>query len=405
MRPLLSAAAALALLAQPPSSPRFVHHSIETNIPHTKNQTSGYGTPVLADFDHDGDLDFAVSTRAETLWWFENQNKGAAWVRHEASPAPVGQLGSAPLDVDRDGHVDIVIGGFWYRNSGAPKTKPFTRVSYDSRVTAEIHDVAVADIDSDGRPDIVAQGDKDGLFWYSIPANPSSGENWPRTTVTLAVVDSADDIHGGIAPRGYGDLDSDGDIDLVLPDRWLENRNKGQQWVEHHLAGWTRGPWGLSSRSWVADVNGDRLPDIVQSACDQKDSQIRIFFNKGAGRFESLPLPRTAPGIRGSFHSLAVADFDLDNDLDIITADQEDPSILPQGAAPRFYLLENIDGKAARWREHMILDSKLGGHDIQVGDVDGDGDPDIASKVWRPWPGSANSGRFHADWLENRAGR
>jgi hypothetical protein len=26
---------------------------------------------------------------------------------------------------------------------------------------------------------------------------------------------------------------------------------------------------------------------------------------------------------------------------------------------------------------------------------------DIAPKVWSRWPGKANGGKFHADWLEN----
>ena len=37
-----------------------------------------------------------------------------------------------------------------------------------------------------------------------------------------------------------------------------------------------------------------------------------------------------------------------------------------------------------------------------VGDVDGDGDPDIVSKVWVRWEDNANGGRFHAGYFENR---
>jgi hypothetical protein len=110
----------------------------------------------------------------------------------------------------------------------------------------------------------------------------------------------------------------------------------------------------------------------------------------------------TAPGIRGSFHSLAVGDFDGDGDQDVFTADQEDDSILSEGAPPRWYVWENIsEDQRIEFVERVIFDGKLGGHDALVGDVDGDGDLDIFSKVWNLWPENGNSGREHGDFLEN----
>jgi hypothetical protein len=116
----------------------------------------------------------------------------------------------------------------------------------------------------------------------------------------------------------------------------------------------------------------------------------------------------TATGIRGSFHSLFVGDLDNDGDDDIFTCDQEDDSIFPEGADPRWYVWENTGSdytsnvSCIRFEERVILDAKLGGHDALVGDVDGDGDLDIFSKVWNLWPGNANSGKEHADCLENK---
>jgi hypothetical protein len=53
----------------------------------------------------------------------------------------------------------------------------------------------------------------------------------------------------------------------------------------------------------------------------------------------------------------------------------------------------------------VILDARLGGHDVMVGDIDGDGDIDIASKIWSVWKENGNEGRVHVDWLENLSGR
>ena len=58
-------------------------------------------------------------------------------------------------------------------------------------------------------------------------------------------------------------------------------------------------------------------------------------------------------------------------------------------------------GKASDFIEHVILDAKLGGHLAVAADVDGDGDLDIVSKLWRPRKDNANQGRNHVDFLEN----
>jgi hypothetical protein len=55
-----------------------------------------------------------------------------------------------------------------------------------------------------------------------------------------------------------------------------------------------------------------------------------------------------------------------------------------------------------RFAEHILLDRRLGGHELQVGDVDGDGDLDICSKPWSAAPTNGAGGKLHVDFLENR---
>jgi hypothetical protein len=68
---------------------------------------------------------------------------------------------------------------------------------------------------------------------------------------------------------------------------------------------------------------------------------------------------------------------------------------------PRWYIWENVDGRGGTWREHVILDANLGGHELVVGDVTGNGKPDIVGKPWRARPGNAVDGRFFVVFLEN----
>jgi hypothetical protein len=364
----------------------------------------GIGSSALSDFDKDGDLDFAAYNRGDgKFYWFEQLGKDE-WISHLAGELPISQLGCAAIDVDGDGWTDLVVGGYWFRNTGRPRAEPFLRYTYDSTIQREIHDIVIADLDGDGRKDLAVLGDVDGCFWYAIPPKPAQDADWPRTTITLEVLNDRTDIHAGIHPAGIGDLDGDGDADVFVTDRWYENAGRGRQWIERRVLFGKKGPWGLSSRSWIKDLNGDGANDIVVVDCDGQNSGVAWLENNGRKPpdFTVHYLANQAPGTRGSFHSLRLADFDGDGDDDILVVEQEDPSILPLGATPRWFLWENVSqGGGVRFEERVILDQRLGGHDVLVGDIDGDGDLDIASKIWSVWKSNGNGGAVHADWLEN----
>ncbi|HZE98510.1 MAG TPA: FG-GAP-like repeat-containing protein [Planctomycetota bacterium] len=380
------------------SAALFVHHFIAQDYPGGNKGGSGYCTGGLADFNHDGKLEFAFGHTSENYFWNDSSNPDA-WDAHVACPSS-GTLGGNTFDVDQDGWPDIVSGRSWCRNN---HDGTFTRYEYDSG-SSEVHDVAFADMNGDGKIDVVTCSEAMGIFWYDIPANPNQNGNWPRHLITDDALTSKERIHGGFFPRGLGDLNKDGRVDVVAARYWYENRNNGTTWIRHDLPfSRGKGPYGWSSRSWIVDMDHDGNMDIVMTDADQANSRCAILFSNGANppAFTVLELPKTAPGTRGSFHSLAVADFDGDGDLDIFTVEQDDPGLAPQGAMPRWYVWENLDGSGKSWAERVIYDGKLGGHDAFVGDVDGDGDIDIVSKVWAPNPGNAVGGRFHADYMEN----
>jgi hypothetical protein len=375
---------------------QFKHHFIDLDLPVTAKGVGDYGLTALVDLDKDGDLDFICGGRPfqpSQLYWFEFQ-KPDRWVRHLVGTNYLSDVGLASLDVDGDGWPDLVCSGVWYRNTGHPRAEQFERIVFDP-AAAGAHDILVADIDHDGKPDIVMMGDErtqlNALCWYSIPQNARSP--WARHLI-------GPPVHGAITPSGVADLDGDGDLDVIRADTWFENKDgKGGEWVAHkNIPMGRRGPFGICVRTAVMDLDGDGKPEVIIADADIEDSKVVVLINSDAkgGAWTVVKLPQTFK--YGSLHSLAVADLNNDGRPDIISNEQEE--LLPDGRQnPRWVVWENLGG--FQFRERIILDTKLGGHELQVGDVDHDGGIDIVSKAWGPRPWNGAQGKMHVDFLEN----
>ena len=378
---------------------QFRHHFIESDLPVRDKTVGDYGLTALVDLDGDRDLDFVLGGRPvkpSTLYWFEFQAPNR-WTQHVVGTNYLSDVGLAPLDVDRDGAMDLVCSGVWFRNTGRPR-EPFTRHMFDDKA-AGAHDILTSDIDRDGQLDVVMMGDErtqlNLLCWYTIPADPM--QPWIRHPI-------GPPVHGAITPAGAGDLDGDGDIDIARADTWFENVDgKGGQWTPHaNMPMGRKGPFGVCVRTAIVDMDGDGKAEIVVADADITDSKVVVLKNSDGkgGRWEKIAVHQSFSC--GSLHALAVGDANGDGRPDIISNEQEE--LLPAGREnPRWIAWENLGG--LKFREHIILDTKLGGHELQAGDVDRDGDLDICSKPWGPRAWNGRGGKMHVDFLENRQNR
>ncbi len=396
MRVWMQAAVLAGVLRGQDTGPfRFEHQFISSDLP-LYNGTGDYGQTALVDLDRDGHPDFVLGRKGNPslLYWFRYEAPDR-WSQHLVGRDTKSDVALAAVDADGDGWPDLVCGGVWYRNPGNPGKREFERHVFDPD-GGNIHDALVADIDGDGKPDVVTMREgKDGLCWYKIPADPT--KPWIKHVI-------GDGVHGAITPTGAGDLDGDGDLDIVRADTWFENADgKGERWIAHKNVPFGRvGPFGMCVRCAVVDVDGDGRKSLVMCDADIADSKIAVLRNEDGkgGRWSRQDLPQSF--VYGSLHSLAVADFNNDGRPDIVSNEQEE--LLPQGREnPRWILWENLGG--GRFKERILLDRRLGGHELQAGDVDGDGWIDLCSKPWGAKAWNGNGGRMHVDFLHNLGGK
>ncbi len=158
-----------------------------------------------------------------------------------------------------------------------------------------------------------------------------------------------------------GDLDSDGDVDIVsggLKNIVLNENMGNSEFVSRTL---TTEPTNVRSVT-IIDLDEDGHKDIVLS--DLNISRVNLLRNNGDNTFEYLILQSNTDGAAG----LAVADIDGDGDLDIACA---------AFTGNRIHWLRN-DGGAVFTRVE-IATSLSGVSQITAADYDADGDMDLVA--------------------------
>jgi hypothetical protein len=215
------------------------------------------GQVSLVDIDKDGDLDFAFGQLGD-MYWYE-YTSASNWKRHSIGKGASTDVGGCSLDINEDRWIDFVAGDSWYENSGKPKVEGF---ALHRKNMINSHDNIAVDMDNDGIKDIVSVSnnpDHPVLAWYKIPKDYT--QNWDYHKIGKG-------IHDGISPKGYADLDQDGDMDIVSGGGplsanekklflWENTKRNGTTWKKHILLE------GMEVHELIAgDVDGDGDIDI-----------------------------------------------------------------------------------------------------------------------------------------------
>lgn len=305
-------------------------------------KTSGYNAPAFGDLDADGDLDLLVGvlggafnanqTTADNLLMLE-QRDGAYRV---TTTRYVGQVdvGSeslpAALDVDADGDLDLLVSNridpdslqtsrlHLLENVGRP-VAPSLRLAGTLPVAGAYHNApAFGDLDGDGDADLI-------LGTWRSELRHFRNEAGPGRPVRFVLADSAFVrlTRGSNATPALGDLDGDGDLDLLV------GESSGTINYYRNAGGRTAPRFELVSDSYagikaerrsapaLADLDGDGDLDLLLGT---EREGIRRWINAG-GRAEPrwIEVEPLLPAERApAYSSPLLADMGGDGTLELI---------------------------------------------------------------------------------------
>ena len=192
-------------------------------------------------------------------------------------------------------------------------------------------------------------------------------------TMTSTLVDTS-----GRNRMAAGDLDGDGDIDLVEQSnaRLFTNNGSGAFTVTS-IAGFPGHDAGDPIE--MADMDGDGDLDLIQL----RNRVITILSNDGAANFTAVvpPVINGATSQSSTADNLVLDDLDGDGDIDMAVFMYNTPDSFE---TMRVYLNNGTGQLAVHPDQSFFLATQLGYRALQSGDLDNDGDIDLVTSAAGP---------------------
>ncbi len=297
----------------------------------------------------------------------------------------------AVADLNGDGKPDLVVANVCNSSDCASGAVSVLLGNGDGSFQAAVnygsggafaYSVAVADVNGDGKPDIV------------VANNCANSSNCPNGSVGVLLGNGDGTFQAAVACNSgglyaysvaVGDVNGDGKPDLLLANETGSSSadatvgvllGNGDGTFKAAVAYDTGGLYAYSVA--VGDVNGDGKPDLLianqcASSSNCASGGVSVLLGKGDGTFRAA-VAYGSGGINASF--VAVTDLNHDGKPDLIVANQcatSNNCTLANGTVG--VLLGNGDGT---FQGAIAYDAgAYGSNSVAVGDVNGDGNLDL----------------------------
>ncbi|QDT13535.1 FG-GAP repeat domain-containing protein [Stieleria marina] len=350
---------------------------------HIVDQDAHTMTAIAGDFTGDGLPDVITDNRQKTQLFVAPDWKPVTLFEHKETKW---FIHSECFDIDGDGDLDYVGARYnpgliiWLEQPSEGAKGRWRDRLVDDTVHG-IHGLMKADVDGDGKVDLLATSAQDkpphneSLAWFSVPDQPLSAERWK------ANIFADKDAPGLTHYLGVGDINGDGRMDAATGAKgganatstgewfawWESPVDPSQAWTKHLISDQEPGATNIHP----ADVNGDGKLDFIASRGHGRGV---VWFEAPSWQRHDIDADIKEP------HCLAAVDMDGDGDIDAATCAFGD--------------------KIAAWYENdgsgnftrRVVGTDQESYDIRAFDMDVDGDLDLLV---------AGRGSKNVVWYEN----